>query len=347
MDIIALLKKLIEIPSVSGNESAKADFLCSVLSANGCKVNRYNDNLWCIAQSYEAKKPTIMLNSHIDTVKPNASWTYEPNKATELGDRIYGLGSNDAHASVVALIETFLRLRETEQSYNLILALSAQEEVSGKYGMEGLLKELPKIDFAVVGEPTGMRMAIAEKGLMVLDCVAHGISGHAARDEGDNAIYKAMKDVEWFRTFEFPKISDTLGKVKMSVTIVNAGTQHNVVPDTCSFTVDVRLTDCYSHEDVLSIVRKSVSCDVTPRSMRLRPSGVPLSNFFVKRYLATGGSVFGSSTMSDQALMPFASVKIGPGDSARSHTADEYIELSEIFKAVDIYYNLLDGLIIM
>ncbi|HPG55012.1 MAG TPA: M20 family metallo-hydrolase [Candidatus Enterocola sp.] len=347
IDIAALLKRLIEIPSTSMNESAKADFLYNELKNKDCEPNRFKDNLWCMAYPYDAAKHTIMLNSHIDTVKPNASWTYEPNKATEVDGRIYGLGSNDANASVVALIETFLRLKQTKQSYNLILALSAQEEVSGKDGIECLLNELPKIDFAIVGEPTGMRLAIAEKGLMVLDCVAHGISGHAARDEGDNAIYKAMKDVEWFRTFEFPKISDTLGKVKMSVTIVNAGTQHNVVPDTCSFTVDVRLTDCYSHEDVLSIVRKSVSCDVTPRSMRLRPSGVPLSNFFVKRYLATGGSVFGSSTMSDQALMPFASVKIGPGDSARSHTADEYIELSEIFKAVDIYYNLLDGLIIM
>ncbi|NCC98096.1 MAG: M20/M25/M40 family metallo-hydrolase [Bacteroidia bacterium] len=347
IDIAVLLKRLIEIPSTSKNESAKADFLYNELKNKAYDVHRFKDNLWCMAFPYDTAKPTIMLNSHIDTVKPNVSWTYEPNKATEVDGRIYGLGSNDAHASVVALIETFLRLKQTKQSYNLILALSAQEEVSGKDGIESLLTELPKIDFAIVGEPTGMRLAVAEKGLMVLDCVAHGKSGHAARDEGDNAIYKALPDMEWFRTFEFPKISDTLGKVKMSVTIVNSGTQHNVVPDTCSFTVDVRLTDCYSHEDVLSIVRQNVSCDVTPRSMRLRPSGVPLSNTFVKRYIATGGSVFGSSTMSDQALMPFASVKIGPGDSARSHTADEYIELSEISKAVDIYYNLLDGLIMI
>lgn len=347
IDVAVLLKSLIEIPSISKSESAKADFLFNELKKQKCEPHRFKDNLWCMAFPYEAAKPTIMLNSHIDTVKPNASWTYEPNKAIEHDGRIYGLGSNDAHASVVALIETFLRLKQTQQSYNLILALSAQEEISGKDGIESLLTELPKIDFAIVGEPTGMRLAIAEKGLMVLDCVAYGESAHAARNEGDNAIYKALPDIEWFRAFEFPKVSDTLGRLKMSVTMLNAGTQHNVIPDTCSFTVDVRLTDRYSHEDVLSIVRQNVSCNVTPRSMRLRPSVISLSNAFVKRYMATGATVFGSSTMSDQALMPFESVKIGPGDSARSHTADEYIELLEIYKAIDIYYNLLDGLVLL
>ncbi len=339
-----LLKTLISIPSVSREEQRKADFLETWLQQKGCDVQRLGNNLWSIAPGYDALKPTILLNSHIDTVKPAATWSMNPHCATEADGKIYGLGSNDAHASVVSLIETFLKLKDTKQAYNLVLALSAEEEVSGKNGLESILDKLPKIDLAIVGEPTGLQMAVAEKGLMVLDCEAVGKSGHAARCEGVNAIYEALPDIEWFKSYKFPKVSETLGTQNMQVTIINAGTQHNVVPDKCTFTVDVRLTDCYTHQETLEIIRSNVKCSVTPRSTRLKPSGVDMNHPVVKRFKAMGGKCFGSATMSDQALMPFPSVKIGPGDSSRSHTADEFIYISEISDAVDLYVELLKDL---
>lgn len=339
-----LLKTLISIPSVSREEQKKADFLEAWLQEKGCAVQRFGNNLWSVAPGYDAEKPTILLNSHIDTVKPAATWSTDPYCAIEKEGKIYGLGSNDAHASVVSLIAAFLKLKDTKQAYNLVLALSAEEEVSGKNGLESILDKLPKIDLAIVGEPTGLKMAVAEKGLMVLDCEAVGKSGHAARCEGLNAIYEALPDIEWFRTYKFPKVSETLGPLNMQVTIINAGTQHNVVPDKCTFTVDVRLTDCYTHQEVLEIIRSNVKCSVTPRSTRLKPSGIDMSHPVVKRFKAMGGECFGSATMSDQALMPFPSVKIGPGDSSRSHTADEFIYLSEISDAVDLYIELLKDL---
>jgi len=344
--MIELLKKLVAIPSESRNELQKADFLEAWLQEKGCDVRRYGSNLWCIASGYDPEKPTLLLNSHIDTVKPAATWSMDPHCAKEVDGKVYGLGSNDAHASVVSLISTFLKLKETEQAYNLVLALSAEEEVSGQNGLECILDKLPKIDFAIVGEPTGLKMAVAEKGLMVLDCEAVGKSGHAARCEGVNAIYEALPDIEWFKSYKFPKVSETLGPVNMQVTIINAGTQHNVVPDKCTFTVDVRLTDCYTHQEALDIIRSNVKCSVTPRSTRLKPSGVDMNHPVVKRFKAMGGECFGSATMSDQALMPFPSVKIGPGDSSRSHTADEFIYIEEIEKAVNLYYDLFNGLVI-
>ncbi len=339
-----LLKTLISIPSVSRDERKKADFLEAWLQQKGSAVQRFGNNLWSIAPGYDAEKPTILLNSHIDTVKPAATWSMDPHCATEADGKVYGLGSNDAHASVVSLIAAFLKLKDTKQAYNLVLALSAEEEVSGKNGLESILDKLPKIDFAIVGEPTGLQMAVAEKGLMVLDCEAVGKSGHAARCEGVNAIYEALPDIEWFRTYKFPKVSETLGPLNMQVTIINAGTQHNVVPDKCTFTVDVRLTDCYTHQEVLDIIRSNVKCSVTPRSTRLKPSGVDMCHPVVRRFMTMGGKCFGSATMSDQALMPFPSVKIGPGESSRSHTADEFIYLSEISDAVNLYVELLKDL---
>ncbi len=341
-----LLKHLIAIPSVSRDEKAKADFLEEFLKGKGCAVQRFGSNLWCVADGYEASKPTILLNSHIDTVKPTASWSRDPYKVAEENGKIYGLGSNDAHASVVSLIYTFLKLKDTKQAYNLVLLLSAEEEVSGKGGIESVLDKLPKIDFAIVGEPTSLKMAVAEKGLMVLDCESVGKSGHAARGEGVNAIYKAMDDIQWFRTYKFPKESQWLGPVNMQVAIVSAGTQHNVVPDKCTFTVDVRLNECYSHQDILDIIGNNVQCSVKPRSTRLKPSGISVEHPAVSRFKAMGGELFGSSTMSDQALMPFPSVKLGPGDSARSHTADEYICIDEVREAVKIYCELLDNMVI-
>ena len=342
--MINLLKTLIAIPSVSRDEAAKADYLENYLKQNGCDVCRSGNNVWSVASGYDESKPTILLNSHIDTVKPVASWTRDPYLVEEIDGRIYGIGSNDDLGGAVALTHTFFQLKDTKQSYNLVLALTAEEEVSGKGGIESVIPMFPKIDLAIVGEPTSLQMAVAEKGLMVLDCVSSGKSGHAAREEGVNAIYEALPDIEWFQTYKFPRVSEWLGPVKMQVTIVNAGTQHNVVPDKCSFTVDVRLTEKYTHQELLDIIRENVKCSVTPRSTRLKPSGISLDHPVVCGFREMGGEIFGSSTMSDQALMPVPSVKLGPGESSRSHTADEYILRTEVEEAMRMYVNLLDGL---
>lgn len=264
--------------------------------------------------------------------------------ALEKDEAIYGLGSNDAGASVISLLHAFIHLIKKEQSYNLIFLASCEEEVSGKMGVELALTKLPPIDFAIVGEPTGMHPAIAEKGLMVLDCIAKGKAGHAARQEGVNAIYKAMKDIEWFSSYEFPLQTDLLGPVKMSVTMIDAGTQHNVVPDICKYVVDVRSNECYSNEELFQLIKDHVSAEVTARSFRLNSSRIDVNHPFVQRTVILGKSPYGSPTLSDQALMPFPSVKIGPGNSARSHTADEYILKSEIREAIESYIILLDNL---
>ena len=342
---IHLLKQMLSIPSLSRNEESKASFLQAYLQQMGCeKVNRVGNNVYTYAYEYDAKKPTILLNSHIDTVKPNENWTYAPFQATQVGDSIYGLGANDAHASVVSLIAAFDYLRSTRQTYNLILGISCEEEVSGKNGVECMLQSLPAIDLAIVGEPTGLEMAVAERGLMVVDCVAQGKAGHAARNEGINAIYRAVTDIDWCMNYEFPKVSQELGPVKMTVTIIEAGSLHNVVPDTCKFTIDVRLTECYTHQEVLDIMQENMQSELKPRSMRLCASGIDKGHPIVARHLSMKRGVFGSATMSDQALMPFPSVKVGPGDSARSHTADEYITTQEIEQAITYYIRLLDGL---
>jgi len=298
-----------------------------------------------MSPAFDPAQPTILLNSHIDTVQPVSGWTYDPFQPVIGGDKMFGLGSNDAGASLVSLLFAFLHLTEHQQHYNLIFAATAEEEISGKNGIESLLKELPAIDFAIVGEPTGMQMAIAEKGLMVLDCISTGIAGHAARNEGENAIYNALADVEWFRNFRFEKISGLLGPVKMSVTQINAGTQHNVIPDKCSFVVDVRTNELYTNEEILNEIKKQVKSIVTARSTRLGSSSTPGNHPLVLRGKQLGLSVFGSPTLSDQALMPFPSMKIGPGNSSRSHTANEYILCSEIENAIQTYVNLLDQLI--
>ena len=339
-----LLQNLIEIPSLSREETAVADFLEKYLKDMNLEITRVGNNLFSICKDYSENKPTILLNSHIDTVKPSALWTKDPFKATEEDGKLYGLGSNDAGASVVSLISTFVCLTAKPQPYNLILGISCQEEVSGKEGMELLITQLPKIDFAIVGEPTQMKLAVAERGLMVVDCEAKGKSGHAAREEGINAIYEALDDIKWFKDYKFPKVSPVLGPVKMTVSIIQAGTQHNVVPDSCKFTVDIRLNECYTHQEVFDIIGENVKSEISARSMRLKPSSTDMEHPFVKAYLGTGGEVFGSSTLSDQALLSVPSVKIGPGDSARSHTADEYIHLEEIEGAIETYIKLLDGL---
>lgn len=345
-DAIALLQQLIAIQSFSKEETAAADFLERYIELKGYVVSRKENNIWMLSPGFDPTRPTLLLNSHIDTVKPAAGWVRNPFTPTLENGKLYGLGSNDAGASVVSMLHAFIYLTQNQQNYNLIFAASAEEEISGSNGIVSLLKELPKIDFAIVGEPTGMNLAVAEKGLMVLDCTVFGQAGHAAHNEGDNAIYKALPIIEWFKNYDFEKKSDLLGTVKTTVTQITAGTQHNVIPDKCTFVVDVRSNEMYSNQEILDEIKSAVDCDVQPRSTRLSSTASPLNHPIVNRGRELNRALFGSPTLSDQSLMPFASLKMGPGDSARSHTADEYILVSEIEEAIEIYIQLLDGLVL-
>lgn len=343
-EAIGLLKSLISIPSISREEEQAADFLQNYIETEGVQTGRKGNNIWCMSPTFDLQKPTILLNSHIDTVKPASGWRKAPFAPQEENGKLYGLGSNDAGASVVSLLQVFLQLCRTQQAYNLIFLASCEEEVSGKGGIESVLSALPPISLAIVGEPTEMHPAIAEKGLMVLDVTATGRSGHAAREEGDNAIYKVLNDIAWFRDHRFEKVSPLLGPVKMSVTVINAGTQHNVVPDRCTFVVDVRSNELYSNEELFAEIQKNIACKAEARSFRLNSSRIAESHPFVQKAVALGRTPFGSPTLSDQALMSFPSVKMGPGRSSRSHTADEYIMVKEIEEAIGLYIELLDGL---
>lgn len=345
-EALNLLKVLISTPSMSREEEAAANALQNYMERSGILTNRSGNNVWCISPQFSLDKPTLLLNSHIDTVKPVSGWQKQPFTPTEVNGKLYGLGSNDAGGSLVCLFQTFCRLTRKEQPYNLIFLASCEEEVSGKNGIESVLPKLPPIALGIVGEPTEMQPAIAEKGLMVLDVTAHGKAGHAAREEGDNAIYHALTDIEWFRTYRFERVSPLLGPVKMSVTQINAGTQHNVIPDRCSFVVDIRSNELYTNEELFSLISQHVSSEVTARSFRLNSSHIDASHPVVRRAVELGRTPYGSPTLSDQALMPFPSVKIGPGRSSRSHTANEYILIRELEEALDLYYELLDGLVI-
>lgn len=341
-----LLQELIKTTSFSKEEHATADLLSDFLKKEGVKVNRLHNNVWAINLHFDPQKPTVLLNSHHDTVMPNAAFTRNPFSPDIENGKLYGLGSNDAGGALVALLATFLYFYSKENlKYNIIWAGTAEEEISGKNGMELLYPQLPAIEFAIVGEPTLMDMAIAEKGLMVLDCVAKGKAGHAAREEGVNAIYEAMEDIQWFKNYQFPEVSDFLGPVKMSVTMIQAGTQHNVVPDTCKFTVDVRTTDRYTNEEALEIIKKHVGCEVIPRSTRLKPSFIAPEHPIVQAGIALGRTTYGSPTTSDQALLNAPSLKMGPGDSARSHTADEFIHLDEFEEGIALYIKLLEKVV--
>lgn len=342
---IKLLQQLIATPSYSREENLTADILASFLSAAGVRdVKRQHNNVWAYNRHYDPAKPTILLNSHHDTVKPNSAYTRDPFSPDITDGKLYGLGSNDAGASVVALMAAFLDFYDKERlSHNLCLALTGEEEVSGANGLESILPTLGDLSFAIVGEPTEMHLAIAERGLIVIDCVAHGKAGHAARDEGENAIYKAMKDIEWFRNYHFPKESELFGSVKMSVTLIAAGTQHNVVPAECRFTVDIRVTDRYTNEEVLQTIREHVNSEVFPRSTRLKPSYIDPSHPIVAVGLALGRKTYGSPTTSDQALLSIPSLKMGPGDSARSHSADEFVYIREIETGIRQYITMLEA----
>jgi len=338
------LKQLISIPSVSGEEDQAADFLENILKEKKYFPRRKGNNVWLLSPNWNNQKPTILLNSHIDTVKPAAGWTKDPFSPIEEADKLFGLGSNDAGASVVSLLQAFIILTQTQQDNNFIFLATCEEEISGRNGIESVLPELPPIDLGVVGEPTSMQPAIAEKGLMVLDGIVYGKAGHAAREEGENAIYKAIPVIEWFRTKHFPAVSSLLGSVKMTVTGVQAGIQHNVIPDVCKFTVDIRTNELYNNETLFEVISSACEAEVHARSFRLNSSRIAPEHPLVKRAVGLGMTPFGSPTLSDQSLMPFSSLKIGPGDSARSHTADEFIFKEEISDAITGYITLLNNL---
>lgn len=340
---IELLCRMIEIPSQSGKEQEVADLLSEYVRALGFEPKRSGNNLWIVSPDYSDEKPTILFDAHIDTVRPSASWTYDPYKPTIVDGKLYGLGSNDTGGSVVSMLAAFVALTSKPQPFNLIWLASAEEENTGPGGIQSVVDKVGKVDLAIVGEPTGMNPAIAEKGLFVIDCIAHGKAGHAARGEGINAIYEAMADLEWFRTYRFERVSPLLGEVKMTVTGINAGTLHNVVPAECRMMVDVRVNELYDNEEIYEEICRNVKSEVVPRSFRLNSSSISPEHPIVVRAEELGGKAFASPTTSNQAVIPWLSVKMGPGDSSRSHTADEYIYLSEIEHAVEFYIALLDG----
>jgi acetylornithine deacetylase len=343
-EAVALLRELVAIPSVSRSEDKAADRMEAFLKEKGCAPTRLYNNVYCIAPGYSEERPTLLLDAHIDTVKPVAAWTRDPFTPTLEGDRLYGLGTNDDGGALVSMLEAFLVLRNEPLSFNLIFSASAEEEVSGAHGVEAVLREMPHIDAAIVGEPTALRAAVAEKGLMVIDFTAHGRAGHAARGEGINAIYKAVDDIDRIRGLRFGRTSPLLGDPKVTVTIIGAGTQHNVIPDRCTFTADVRSNEHYGNHELYDLITSLCESEAHARSFRLNSSGLSHDHPLYRRAVETGRSTFGSPTLSNQALMSFPSLKIGPGDSARSHSADEYIALGEIEEAIPFYIDFIRGL---
>ena len=342
-DAVQLLKKLIATPSVSRNEKDAADIMEQTIRSYGFEPQREANNLWIIDPHYDESRPTLLLNAHIDTVKPVASWSRDPFSPDVEDGVLYGLGSNDCGGGLCSLLQIFRMLTEKPQSYNLIYLASAEEEVSGKDGITRALPLLPHIDLAIVGEPTGMNPAVAEKGLMVLDVIAHGKSGHAARNEGVNAIYEALDDMCWIRDYKFEKVSEFLGPTKMTLTVVNAGTQHNVIPDKCTMLVDIRTNEFYDNEEVYEFIRQHLKSEVKAHSFRLKSSRIAPEHPLIRKCVAMGMKPFGSPTLSDQALMHFPTFKLGPGESSRSHSANEFIRFSEIRDAIAKYETLLDG----
>lgn len=343
-EAVILLKEIIKIPAKSRDEKKRADFIEDWLKSKNININRIKNNLWAISPGFTKSKPTILLNAHIDTVKPNNGWENDPYIPIEKNGCITGLGANDDGASVVCMIQTFRILCQKEQHYNFILSLSAEEEVTGINGIDILLENLPHIDLGIVGEPTGMNPAIAEKGLVVFDCTVSGKAGHAARHEGINAIYKALPIIEWFKDRQFEEISKFLGPVMMSVTQINAGTQHNVIPDKCTFVVDCRINEFFSPESITNKISEEVKCEIKPRSFRLNSSKINIDHPAVTACIKNGGKPFGSPTLSNQTRMYFDTLKIGPGESSRSHTANEFIKIEEIKDGIEKYIKILDGL---
>jgi acetylornithine deacetylase len=346
-DSLDLLCKLIQTPSYSKEENYTAEIIEEFFASKGIVVQKHLNNVWVTNRYFDINKPTLLLNSHHDTVKPNPGYTADPFSATIKNKKLYGLGSNDAGGCLVSLIATFLYFYEREDlKYNIVFAASAEEEISGSNGIEALLPLLPKIEFGIVGEPTQMNLAIAEKGLLVLDCISDGKAGHAARNEGENSIYSALKDIQWFKEYQFKKISPLLGPVKMSVTCIDTENKaHNMIPSSCHFVVDIRVNELYRFEELLTEIKANVTCQLKPRSLRMRSSSISQEHPIVKSGLTLGRSYYGSPTTSDKALMNFPALKMGPGDSARSHTADEFIYLSEIKEGIELYIKLLENVL--
>lgn len=346
--IIEFLCRMIATPSLSRKEGAVADLVEECLRSSGIETHRHHNNIWALCRNYSPQRPTLMLNSHLDTVRPSDAWSRDPYTPTREQGRIYGLGSNDAGASAVALLATFCRYYEEVLPFNLLLALSAEEEVTGERGMRALVAELEregiKVDMAIVGEPTQMQAAVAERGLVVLDCTAHGRSGHAARNEGENALYKALDDIERLRNLRFERTSEVLGEIKISVTQIEAGYQHNIIPDKCHFVVDIRTTDAYTNEQTVELIRSAIESEASPRSTRIHASVIADSHPLMRAAKALGCSSFVSPTTSDRTVMPFPALKMGVGDSVRSHTADEYVLESELQQGVEQYAALIEKL---
>lgn len=346
-EVIDLLSKLIETPSFSKEENKTAELIEKFFHKKGIATQKHLNNIWVKNKYFDIHKPTLLLNSHHDTVKPNKGYTLNPFEAIQKDGKLFGLGSNDAGGALVSLMSVFIHFYEHQNlKYNIIFAASSEEEISGTNGIEALLPHLGKIEFGIVGEPTLMNLAVAEKGLLVLDCVNYGIAGHAAREEGDNAIYHSIKDIEWFKNYQFEKVSDLLGPVKMSVTCIETENKaHNVVPETCKFVVDIRVNELYTFEEILNEIKQNVSCEIKPRSLRMKSSSISLNHPLIKSGLELGRTSYGSPTTSDKALMPFPTLKMGPGDSARSHTADEFIYLKEIKEGIELYIKLIEKII--
>ena len=343
-EAIDLLSQLIETPSFSKDENKTADLIESFFKEKGISTQSHLNNVWVKNKYFDDSKPTLLLNSHHDTVKPNKGYTLNPFESIQKYGKLFGLGSNDAGGALVCLMATFLHFYENKNlNYNIIFAASAEEEISGSNGIEALLPYLGKIEFGIVGEPTLMNLAIAEKGLFVLDCINYGTAGHAARNEGNNALYHSLKDIEWFKNYKFERVSDLLGPVKMSVTSIETENKaHNVVPAQCKFIVDIRVNELYSFEEILNEIKQNVNCEIKSRSLRMRSSSISLTHPLIKSGIELGRTTYGSPTTSDKALMPFPTLKMGPGDSARSHTADEFIYLDEIKEGIELYIKILE-----
>ena len=341
-EAIELLKKLIETPSFSSEESQTAVLIENWFTQYNIPFERENNNIWAFNTHFDKSKPTLLLNSHHDTVKPNQGYTKDPFKAIVENGKLFGLGSNDAGGCLVSLLATFTHFYTNENlPYNIVIVASAEEESSGKNGLNSVLKHLPELECAIVGEPTLMQLAIAEKGLLVLDIVVKGTASHAAHNNPDNPIYNAIAVIEWFKTFQFDKISEVLGPVKMTVTQVTAGKQHNVVPAECHLVVDIRVNDCYNNQEILETVKSNLTAEINPRSMHLNASSIPANHGLVQAGIALGRTTYGSPTLSDQSVLSCKSLKLGPGETLRSHSADEFIFLNEIEEGIELYIKIL------
>lgn len=344
---VGLLKQLISTPSFSKEENDTAEIICAFFSKHAVPFSRVGNNIYAKNKHYDASKPSILLNSHHDTVLPNKGYTMDPFTPVEKDGKLYGLGSNDAGGCLVSLIATFLHFYEREHtSHNVVFAASAEEEISGVNGIELVLPFLGKIDFGIVGEPTKLEMAVAERGLMVIDCIAIGRAGHAARKEGENALYKAVDDINWIRNYQFDKVSDLLGESRLTVTVIDTDNkQHNVVPAQCKFVIDVRVNEMYTFEEILEALKANLKSQFKPRTTRMKSTSIALDHPLVKAGINLGKGYYGSPTTSDKALMPFPTLKMGPGDSARSHTADEFIFLAEIEDGINTYIKMVEQIV--